>query len=125
VRFLIDECVHVSLIGLAHDRGDSADHVNYLGLGGSKDSELMALVIERDSTFATNNRLDFLALYKKEAIHAGLIVIVPNVTPARQRELFSAVLEHVGSRQLINTVIEVDFAGKRIECVEYTFLYDK
>jgi len=85
----------------------------------------MALVIERDSTFATNNRLDFLALYKKEAIHAGLIVIVPNVTPARQRELFSAVLEHVGSRQLINTVIEVDFAGKRIECVEYTFLYDK
>jgi hypothetical protein len=52
-------------------------------------------------------------------LHAGLIVIVPNVTPARQRELFHAVLEHAGSRQLINTLVEVRYAGNGIECVEF------
>jgi predicted nuclease of predicted toxin-antitoxin system len=119
VKWLIDECLHVSLVALAHGRGQVADHVNYLGLGSSKDWELMEIVIERDYTFVTNNRFDFLTLYKKEAFHAGLVVIVPNVTPARQRELFNAVLDHVGSRELINTVIEVNFVRQQVECVEY------
>jgi predicted nuclease of predicted toxin-antitoxin system len=107
VKWLIDECLHVLLVELAHSRGQIADHVNYLGLGSSKDWELMQIVVERDYTFVTNNRFDFLTLYKKESFHAGLVVIVPNVTPSRQRALFNAVLEHVGARELINTVIEV------------------
>ena len=119
MKWLIDECLHVSLVALAHGRGQVADHVNYLGLGSSKDWELMEIVIERDYTFVTNNQFDFLTLYKKEAFHAGLVVIVPNVTPARQRELFNAVLDHVGSHELINTVIEVNFVRQQIECVEY------
>jgi len=121
VKWLIDECLHVSLVALAHGRGQIADHVNYLGLGSSKDWELMEIVIERDYTSVTNNRFDFLTLYKKEAFHAGLVVIVPNVTPARQRELFNAVLDHVGTRELINTVIEVNFVRQQIECVEYPY----
>jgi predicted nuclease of predicted toxin-antitoxin system len=125
VRFLIDECVHTSLIELAHRHGNLADHVNYLGLGGSGDDELMAIVIERDYTFVTNNRSDFLKLFGKESIHAGLVVIVPNVSPTIQRELFDAVLEHVGSRQLINSVIEVNFGDERIECAEYTLFKEK
>ena len=76
---------------------------------------------EHDYTFVTNNRLDFLALYGKKAVHAGLVVIVPNVTPARQRGLFNAVLEHVDSRHLINTVVEVNYVDQQIECVEYAF----
>jgi hypothetical protein len=47
---------------------------------------------EQDYTFVTNNRTDFLALHGKEPLHAGVIIIVPNVTPALQRELFRAVL---------------------------------
>lgn len=121
MKWLIDECLPVSLVELAHSRGQVADHVNYLGLGSSKDWELMELVIDRDYTFVTNNRFDFLTLYKKEAFHAGLVVIVPNVTPARQRELFNAVLDHIGGRDLINTVIEVGFARQHIECVEYDY----
>ena len=48
-----------------------------------------------------------------------MIIIVPNVTPVRQRELFSAALHHIGTRDLTNTVVEVDYAGNRIECLEY------
>jgi predicted nuclease of predicted toxin-antitoxin system len=124
VKWLIDERLHVSLLELAHRRGHIADHVNYLGRGSSKDWELMAIVMEHDYTFVTNNRLDFLALYGKKAVHAGLVVIVPNVTPARQRGLFNAVLEHVDSRHLINTVVEVNYIDQQIECVKYAFPKD-
>jgi predicted nuclease of predicted toxin-antitoxin system len=125
VKWLIDECLHTSLVELAHSRGQVADHVNYLGLGSYKDWELMEIVIDRDYTFVTNNRFDFLTLYNKETLHAGLVVIVPNVTPVRQWELYNAVLDHVGSRQLINTVIEVNFVRQQIECVEYLYPKDE
>jgi predicted nuclease of predicted toxin-antitoxin system len=39
VKLLIDECLHTSLVELAHAAGHVADHVNYLGLGGLKDWE--------------------------------------------------------------------------------------
>ena len=96
-----------------------ADHVNYLGLGSSKDWQLMATIRGQDYTFVTNNRSDFLALHGQEPLHAGVIIIVPNVTPVRQRELFSAALNHIGTRDLTNTVIEVKYARNRIECSEY------
>lgn len=80
-KLLVDECLHLSLVGLARAAGHVADHVNYLGLGGYKDWKVMAFILERDYTFVTNNRSDFLGLYNKESLHAGLIIIVPNVTP--------------------------------------------
>ena len=36
VKLLIDECLHTSLLKLAHEAGHTADHVNYLGLGQLK-----------------------------------------------------------------------------------------
>jgi Domain of unknown function (DUF5615) len=96
-----------------------ADHVNYLGLGGSKDWQLMATIRQKDYTFVTNNRSDFLVLHQQEPLHAGVIIIVPSVTPARQRELFSAALAHVGLRDLTNTVVEIIYRGIHIECSEY------
>jgi uncharacterized protein (DUF433 family) len=44
VKLLIDECLHTSLVELAHAAGHVADHVNYLGLGSSKDWQLMATI---------------------------------------------------------------------------------
>ena len=79
----------------------------------------MAVIREHDYTFVTNNRSDFLALHGREPLHAGVIIIVPSITPARQRELFAAALEHIGSRDLTNAVVEVKYAGNRIECCEY------
>jgi hypothetical protein len=34
MRFLIDECLHESLVGVAHGAGFEATHVNHLGLSG-------------------------------------------------------------------------------------------
>jgi hypothetical protein len=49
-----------SLVELAYAAGHVAHHVNYLGLGTSKDWQLMALICAQDYTFVTNNRSDFL-----------------------------------------------------------------
>jgi Domain of unknown function (DUF5615) len=106
-------------VQVAHAAGYIADHVNYLSLGGLKDWQLLPVIRERDYTFVTNNGADFLALLGKEPLHPGIIVIVPNVTPVLQRELFKAALDHIGARDLINTVVEVKYVGDRIVCSEY------
>jgi predicted nuclease of predicted toxin-antitoxin system len=118
-KLLIDECLHTSLLELAHAAGHHADHVNYLGLGSSKDWELMDLVLKRDYTFVTNNRTDFLTLYRRSQLHAGLVIIVPNVTPVLQRELFQVALDFITDRDLVNTVVEVEYRGEDIECRQY------
>jgi hypothetical protein len=48
VKLLIDECLHTSLVEVAHAAGHLADHVNYLGLGSSKDWQLMATIRQQD-----------------------------------------------------------------------------
>ena len=119
VKLLIDECLHTSLVEVAHAAGHLADHVNYLGLGSSKDWQLMATIRAQDYTFVTNNRSDFLVLHGQEPLHAGVVIIVPNVTPVRQRELFAAALKHIGARDLTNTVVEAKYVRNQIECSEY------
>jgi Domain of unknown function (DUF5615) len=95
--------------------------VNFLGLGGQKDWELMRKVQAEAYTFVTKNRTDFVALYAQEALHVGLVIIVPNVPPAQQRALFQAALSHVAGRDLINAVLEVDIEGATITCREYPY----
>jgi predicted nuclease of predicted toxin-antitoxin system len=119
VKLLIDECLHTTLVTVAHSAGHSADHVSHRGLGGLKDWELMRVIRKQEYTFVTNNRSDFLDLHGKEPLHAGVIVIVPNVVPVQQRELFGAALKHIGTRDLTNTVVEVRFVGAAIQCSEY------
>jgi len=119
VKLLIDECLHTSLVEVAHAAGHAAHHVNYLGLDSSKDWQLMTTIRAQDYTFVTNNRSDFLDLHGQEPLHAGMIIIVPNVTPVRQRELFTAALKHIGGRDLTNAVVEVKYARNQIECSEY------
>jgi predicted nuclease of predicted toxin-antitoxin system len=119
LKFLIDECLHTSLVQVAHAAGYMADHVNHLSLGGLKDWQLFPIICEREFTFVTNNGADFLALFGKESLHPGIIILVPNVAPVLQRELFKAALEHIGARDLTNSVVEVTYAGDRIVCSEY------
>lgn len=121
MKFLIDECLHTSLIALAHDAGHLCEHVNFLGLGGYKDWQLMAKIRSDDYTLVTNNRTDFTTLYAQEELHAGLVVIIPNVTPSRQRDLFRAALLHIGPRDLTNAVFEVDLVGLSAICREYPY----
>lgn len=97
MRFLIDECLHESLVAVAHKAGFDASHVNHLGLTGPPDSALA-------------ERID---------LHPGLIVIVPNVVPALQRSLFQAAILYLAGKDLVNTVIEVSLAGDTVQVVEY------
>ena len=32
MKFPIDECLHTSLVAVAHDAGHACEHVNFLGL---------------------------------------------------------------------------------------------
>ena len=119
MRLLIDECPHESLAGVAHAAGFEATHVNHLGLSGQPDWALAERIIKDEFTFVTNNRVDFLQLFGKMDLHAGLIVLVPNVAPAMQRALFQAALQYLDQRDLVNSVIEVSLDGTTAQCVEY------
>ncbi len=41
----------------------------------------MPRIVAEDYTFVTNNARDFRKLYGNEEIHAGLVIIVPQVVP--------------------------------------------
>ncbi|YCI06425.1 DUF5615 family PIN-like protein (plasmid) [Ensifer sp. D2-11] len=108
MKFLIDECLHTSLVAVAQERGHDCFHVNWLGLSGQTDWDLMPRIVDEDFTFVTNNARDFRKLYAREELHAGLIIIVPQVLPGLQRELFTVILDELGTdSELVNEVIEV------------------
>jgi len=71
-------------------------------MGGLQDNELMEKVRAAEFTFVTNNAVDFRRLFRHEAIHPGLVILIPNATPSVQRALFSAALEFIGDRDLVN-----------------------
>jgi predicted nuclease of predicted toxin-antitoxin system len=118
MRFLIDECLHESLVGLAHTFGFEATHVNHLGLSGKPDWVLAERAIQDEFTLVTNNRSDFIQLFGRMDLHPGLIVLVPNVIPAQQA-LFRAALQYSGLRELVNTVLEVSLENKTVHCAAY------
>ncbi len=109
MRFLIDECLHESLVRVAHGAGFEATHVNHLGLSGKPDWELAERIVEGEFTFVTNNRFDFIRLFGQMELNAGLIVLVPNVVPALQRALFEAAIRYLGGKDRINSALEVSF----------------
>lgn len=113
MKFLIDECLHTSLVAVAQGAGHDCSHVNWLGLSGETDWDLMPRIVAEDYTFVTNNARDFRKLYTKEKLHAGLVIIVPQVLPALQRELFALILQEFGPGQdFVNEVIEVTIEGQ-------------
>jgi hypothetical protein len=81
---------------------------------------MMPRIVAGDYTFVTNNAADFRRLYGQEGLHAGLVIIVPQVPPARQRELFNDLLAHLGAEgQLVNEVIEIVLEGDEVQMISY------
>jgi predicted nuclease of predicted toxin-antitoxin system len=120
VNFLIDECLHTSLVEVAVEYGHEATHVTYRGLSGVQDWNLMAPIREGDFTFVTNNAKDFRRLYAQEEIHAGLVILTPNVPPSEQRKLFEAALDDlVMALGLINEALEVGIVDGDIQITRY------
>lgn len=71
-------------------------------------------------TFVANNAKDFRRLYAHEDIHAGLVILIPNVPPAEQRELFDAALDDLAlTPGLIDEVLEVGIVEGDIEITRY------
>ncbi|EJZ22750.1 hypothetical protein [Rhizobium sp. Pop5] len=81
----------------------------------------MPPIVEQDFTFMTNNARDFRKLYAKEELHAGLVIIVPQVLPVLQRELFALILQDLaGAQDMVNEVIEVTLAGEDAVLTRYS-----
>ena len=73
------------------------------------------MVLREQFVFVTNNARDFRKLMEETELHAGLIVIIPNVTPTTQRELFDRALQKVAElSDMTNKVIEVDLDEVRV-----------
>ncbi len=119
MRFLIDECLHESLVGVPHGAGFVATHVNHRGLSGKPDWELADRIVQDEFTFVTNNRADFIRLFGRMELHAGPIIIVANAVPVLQRALFEGAVKYLAGKALINSAIEVSLEGKAVQCVEY------
>ena len=120
MNFFIDECLHTSLVQVAVERGHEATHVNYRGLSGVHDWNLMTPIREGEFTFVTNNAKDFQRLYARGDIHAGLVILIPNVPPDQQRVLFDAALDELGDGVgLINEALEVSLVDGEIQITRY------
>ena len=125
MKFLIDECLHASLVAVAVDDGHDATHVNWIGKSGWQDWNLMPLIVEEAYTFVTENRDDFLRLFAVEAVHNGLVVYMRKSEPPVQRELFRIVLGALGSTgDLFNQVLKVWFEGTQDQADEITFVIE-
>jgi predicted nuclease of predicted toxin-antitoxin system len=112
LKFLIDECLHTSLVEVAVACGHEAAHINWRGLSGVSDRSLMQPIREGDFTFVTNNA--------RETIHAGLVILIPNVTPTLQRALFATVLDVLGPEaSLINEALELSIVDGEVRLDRY------
>ncbi len=119
LSFLIDECLHASLVEVANGMGYIAYHIEHLGLKGAPDWQLWKRALQDDSIFVTNNAQDFRKLSRKSEIHPGLVLILPLVRPEVQRQLFRVGLEYLSGRtNLINRVIEIDLHKEKVDIQE-------
>ena len=81
-------------------------HQDALRYGIVDDDHLV--VLEGDFIFVTNNAADFRRLYRGQPFHAGLVIIVPQVPPSFQRQLFVAAIDEIGANDgLLNEALEV------------------
>lgn len=121
MRFLIDECLSIDLVLTASQAGHEAQHVARLGKAGWKDWNVARHAAEGDFVLVTNNASDFRRIYATQPLHAGLVIIIPNVNRIVQRQLFQGALDELARvGEPVNRVLEVDIEGD-----EATFkLYD-
>ena len=113
MRFLIDECLSVQLVAVADDAGYEAHHIAHVGKAGWKDWNVVHYAHEQDFILVTNNAADFRELYAVQPLHAGLVILIPNVDGERQQRLFKGALTQLAIHgEPINQVLEVDLEGE-------------
>lgn len=115
ITFLIDENLSPRLVQTAQAFGYVAFHLNHRGWSALTDPQVLRHVLDEDLTLVTNNWDDFRPMLGRVEVHAGIVVILPNVRRDRQIELFTAALsvirDHDPPLDMVNTVLEVDADG--------------
>lgn len=120
MRFLIDECLSVALVGVAQEAGHEAQHVVHIGKAGWKDWNVARHANEGDFILVTNNASDFRVLYATQPLHAGLVIIIPNVSRPVQQQLFQVALDELAVLgEPVNQVLEVDLEGEDVTLALY------
>jgi predicted nuclease of predicted toxin-antitoxin system len=120
MRFLIDECLSIDLVSIASQAGHEAQHVAHIGKAGWKDWNVARYANAGDFVLVTNNASDFRRLYARQPLHAGLVIIIPNVNRAMQRLLFRGALAELATLgEPINRVLEVDIDGDDVTFTLY------
>lgn len=125
MKFLIDECLSLSLAELAIEAGyPGSAHVNYRGMRQDKDWVLMEKILAQDWTFATRNSDDFrprsgsaskAPCYLGVELHAGLVCLnLPMNSRKADHELYFRVALSVLTHpdDLTNRILEVS-QGRR------------
>jgi predicted nuclease of predicted toxin-antitoxin system len=116
ITFLIDENLSPCLTATAQAFGHPAFHINHRGWSSLSDPEVLRHMLDEDLTLVTNNWDDFRPMLIRAAVHAGVVVILPNVRRDRQIELFTAALSAIGDHDppldMVNTVLEVHEDGR-------------
>lgn len=135
MKLFIDECLSNELTKMAREAGYvESSSVTYRGLAGTKDWDLVPILVAGDFTLVTKNSIDFRGraeapgekgLYKDQPVHAGLICLNGPVGMDldMQRELFEVALDELAQRadDLVNLCLEVtlDGANDRIRVIVY------
>jgi predicted nuclease of predicted toxin-antitoxin system len=120
VRFLIDECLSLHLVGVARHAGHDAQHVAHIGRAGWKDWNVVRHAGDGDFVLVTNNASDFRRLYAAQPLHAGLIILIPVVGRALQHKMFQAALDELALiGEPVNRVLEVDLDGEDVTLASY------
>jgi predicted nuclease of predicted toxin-antitoxin system len=116
VRFLIDECLSLDLVGEAHRAGFEAYHLAHVGKAGWEDWNVAAFAADNGMIVVTNNATHFRRLYRRQELHPGLILILPNVDRPTEARLFGAALTQLAQvSDLVNQVLEVDLDNERVK----------
>ena len=120
MRFLIDECLSVDLVTVAGQCGHEARHVAHVGRAGWKDWNVARYASDNDLILVTNNASDFRPLYAARPLHAGLVILLPNVGRDLQQRLFRAALDELATTgEAVNRVLEVDLDGDEVTLTLY------
>ncbi len=120
MKFLIDECLSIDLVTVARQADYEAQHVAHVGKAGWKDWNVARYAGEGDFVLVTNNASDFRRLYAVRPLHAGLVIIIPNVNRVTQQMLFRRALAELAAiGEPVNQVLEVDLHGKDVSFTLY------
>lgn len=121
MKLFVDECLSSELVHRAIERGhDGSSSVVFRGLEGTKDWDLVPIVVAGDFTLVTKNSIDFRGrrdrpgekgLYKDLELHAGLICLngPKGMDLDMQLELFEVALDELDilKDDLVNKCLEV------------------